>query len=76
MSFIFKKVIIYISEDKEDWKEIASANEFHDMKNQIALPSTKSKFIKLVIKSLDEIPAGNGGAGGKPWTFIDEIIIN
>lgn len=71
--YLPEKVTIYASDDSENWKEIGNATEFKDKQNQISFSSTKSKFIKLVIKPLDEIPAGNGGAGSTPWTFIDEI---
>ena len=71
--YLPEKVTLYASDDTENWREIGRANEFKDRQNQISFPSTKSKFIKLVIKPLDEIPAGSGGAGSVPWTFIDEI---
>ena len=71
--YLPEKVTLYASDDSENWKEIGSGAEFKDRENQISFPSTKSKFIKLVIKPMDEIPAGNGGAGNVPWTFIDEI---
>ncbi len=71
--YLPEKVTLYASDDSENWREIGRANEFKDRQNQISFPSTKSKFIKLVIKPLDEIPAGSGGAGSVPWTFIDEI---
>ncbi|MFT6500053.1 MAG: hexosaminidase [Crocinitomicaceae bacterium] len=71
--YLPEKVTLYASDDSENWKEIGSGAEFKDRENQISFPSTKSKFIKLVIKPMDEIPAGNGGAGSVPWTFIDEI---
>jgi hexosaminidase len=31
--------------------------------------------VKLKIINFGIIPEGNTGAGNKPWTFIDEIII-
>ncbi|MEJ6599982.1 MAG: family 20 glycosylhydrolase [Crocinitomicaceae bacterium] len=71
--YLPEKVTLYASDDSENWREIGRANEFKDRQNQISFPSTKSKFIKIVIKPLDEIPAGSGGAGSVPWTFIDEI---
>ncbi|MFT6921712.1 MAG: hexosaminidase [Crocinitomicaceae bacterium] len=71
--YLPEKVTLYASDDSENWKEIGSGIGFNDRENQISFPSTKSKFIKLVIKPMDEIPAGKGGAGSVPWTFIDEI---
>ncbi|MFT6245363.1 MAG: hexosaminidase [Salibacteraceae bacterium] len=71
--YLPERVTLYASDDSENWKEIGSGIEFKDRENEISFPSTKSKFIKLVIKPMDEIPVGNGGAGSVPWTFIDEI---
>ncbi|NRA12465.1 MAG: family 20 glycosylhydrolase, partial [Crocinitomicaceae bacterium] len=71
--YLPEKVIIYGSDDNKEWTEIGGGTNFKDGQNQISFTSTKSAFIKLVVESLDEIPTGNGGAGGIPWTFIDEI---
>jgi hexosaminidase len=71
--YLPEKVTIYASDDKKEWKEVGSGADFKDKQNQISFSSTKSTYIKLVIKPMDEIPVGNGGAGSVPWTFIDEI---
>ena len=35
-----------------------------------------TRYIYLKIPNSDLIPKGKQGAGNKPWTFIDEIIIH
>ena len=35
----------------------------------------KATELKIIIPSYGIIPEGKQGAGHKPWTFIDEIII-
>lgn len=34
------------------------------------------RYVKVVIQNWGEIPAGNPGAGSKPWLFVDEIEVN
>jgi|CXWL01.1.fsa_nt_gi hexosaminidase len=42
----------------------------------MAFKATYAQFIKVVITNWGEIPAGNPGAGHKPWLFVDEIEVN
>ena len=37
---------------------------------------TTARFVKVVIKNWGEIPAGEPGAGNKPWLFVDEIEVH
>ena len=39
------------------------------------LKSTAVKKLDIIVKNYGTIPEGKQGAGHKPWTFIDEIII-
>jgi hexosaminidase len=71
--YLPKYLILYTSDDKENWEKAGSAAKFIDGENTIPFSSINSNYIKIVIGSLDEIPAGNGGAGNTPWTFIDEL---
>ena len=34
-----------------------------------------TRFLKIKAKSIDNIPEWHPGAGGKPWIFTDEVII-
>jgi hexosaminidase len=42
----------------------------------IRFPNITTNLIKVVIKNWGEIPAGEPGAGNKPWLFVDEIEVN
>ena len=35
----------------------------------------KAQIIKIKVINFGIIPKGNAGAGNKPWTFIDEVIV-
>lgn len=37
---------------------------------------TKARYIRVRAHNLGKIPAWHPGAGGEPWIFVDEIIIN
>ncbi|MCW3109030.1 MAG: beta-N-acetylhexosaminidase, partial [Segetibacter sp.] len=38
-------------------------------------PAT-TRYVRVLIKSLPAVPAGQRGAGEKPWLFLDEIQVN
>lgn len=69
---------VSVSIDKSNWKLIQDVpiegNE--NIEREKHLLNTYGKFIKVEIFPLEKIPVGNGGAGTKPWTFIDEIQID
>jgi len=35
----------------------------------------KARFIKITAKALPELPNWHGARGGKPWLFVDEIVV-
>lgn len=45
-------------------------------KMKINFDKKEARFVKIIVKCWEEIPAGEPGAGKKPWLFIDEIEIN
>lgn len=53
--------------------------EIEDSKEKIVDLNLKTKistrYVKLKVVNYGIIPQGSAGAGNKPWTFIDEIII-
>ena len=53
--------------------------EIEDSEEKIVGLNLKTKistrYVKLKVVNYGIIPQGNAGAGNKPWTFIDEIII-
>lgn len=70
------KIIEYgLSENNINSKEeIPESVETH-AKVKIELNET-TRYIHLSIPNSGLIPEGKQGAGHKPWTFIDEIIVN
>ncbi len=60
------------SEDGEHWSEPVIRN----YEQKVMLDnSRKSRFVKVRLMALSEIPEGLPGEGNTPWTFIDEILI-
>lgn len=43
---------------------------------QVSFGPKTTQRIKVVITNWGEIPAGNPGAGSKPWLFVDEIEVD
>jgi hexosaminidase len=42
---------------------------------KVRFDAKQARFIKIIIKCWDDIPAGEPGAGNKPWLFVDEIEV-
>jgi hexosaminidase len=43
---------------------------------KVSFAAMQARFIKIIVKCWDEIPAGEQGAGNKPWLFLDEVEVN
>ena len=70
-----KKVTVYINNDIRTYvADVSSTNDL-TAKFAVKFESTTVTSIRLKIPSYGIIPEGKQGAGHKPWTFIDEIII-
>jgi hexosaminidase len=70
-----KKVTVYINNDIRTYvADVSSTNDL-TAKFAVKFKSTTVTSIRLKIPSYGIIPEGKQGAGHKPWTFIDEIII-
>ena len=42
----------------------------------IVIPAEKMRYVKVIAKpAFENIPAWHLGAGGKPWIFVDEILV-
>jgi hypothetical protein len=42
----------------------------------ITIPAEKMRYVKIVAKpAFDVIPSWHLGAGGKPWIFVDEVVV-
>lgn len=45
---------------------------YYSIKNE----SGKTRFVKLIIQSLEKLPDWHAGKGNAGWLFLDEIIVN
>ena len=75
MDLSTQKVTVYINNDIRTYVADVSVTNDLTAKFAIKFESTMIKSIRLKIPSYGIIPEGKQGAGHKPWTFIDEIII-
>ena len=75
-SWIFspKKVAVSLDGNENAWFDITESNNT-TVNAKIALKKS-GQVLKITIPSYGTIPDWHRGAGEKPWTFIDEIIIN
>lgn len=60
---------------KKSYKPIAASNDISKKFFDISIPETKTKHIKVVIKSPLKNPDWHPNPGGKSWVFVDEIIL-
>jgi predicted alpha-1,2-mannosidase len=71
----------YISEDGVTFTPIGTFTETElnteivETKEIGGAVNTKGRYIKVVAESFDTIPSWHIGVGGKPWIFVDEILI-
>jgi hypothetical protein len=55
--------------------EEISQSETPSVKEFTIKTNTSARYIKVVATPMEIIPSWHLGAGGKPWIFVDEIII-
>jgi hypothetical protein len=41
-----------------------------------AIASTRARYVRVRAFNFGKIPAWHAGAGGDPWIFVDEILID
>ena len=70
-----KRVTVYVNEDITAYSADVSVIDDLTAKVAVKFKNTMVTSIRLKIPSYGIIPEGKEGAGHKPWTFIDEIII-
>lgn len=74
-----QSVIIYMSQDGKQFKEIAKLNkeQINAMGGtlQLNFPKQKAKFVKVVVENVGKIPNGYPGAGYDAWLFVDELTV-
>lgn len=71
--------LCYVSEDGKVYKEVLRENKFpKNGINQLkaSIEPVNARYIKVVAKNTGIIPAGEYGAGGKPWLMVDEIFVD
>lgn len=66
-----KEIEVYASNDGVEWKKIADESIVDE---KITLPLKKAKKLKFILIPMNVIPSNFGGAGYKPFTFLDELI--
>ena len=70
-----KRVTLYVNDDDSAHSAEVSVTDDLTAKFAVKFKNTMVTSIRLKIPSFGIIPEGKQGAGHKPWTFIDEIII-
>lgn len=70
--YLPKNVELSLSSDLKTWKKMKKEPVAADFKQRINL---KTRYIKVRVLAMPEIPAGLSGAGNVPWTFMDELEI-
>ena len=74
-------VEILSSMDGVNFTSVAKQTHFEKAKDgqftlHMATPVAQAKYLKIIAKCLDKIPAGNTGAGSPAWLFMDEVMVN
>jgi hexosaminidase len=74
---------VFGSGDGKTWYSLKLTDDFEEKKDgtgkgtmTMAFKATYAQYVKVVITNWGEIPAGNPGAGNKPWLFVDEIEVD
>jgi hexosaminidase len=76
--YLPNSVSIYTSNDKGTWTEIVKREVNKESMTEGGfriLFNSESRYIKVIINTMDLIPEGMDGGGNIPWTFIDEVEI-
>lgn len=70
--YLPKTVELSLSSDQKTWKKLKKEPAAVDFRQNVNM---KTRFIKVRVLAMPEIPAGLSGAGNVPWTFMDELEI-
>lgn len=76
-----KGMQVYSSSDGKAFKLLGSSNSIAESKGtkailKVDLAPVTARYVRVVVKGLGTVPAGQRGAGEKTWLFLDEIEIN
>jgi len=83
-SWIFypEKVVISISEDGKNYKEVAFFDglSFDDLvvihETGKMIPLTMARYVRFWAQNIEKCPEWHIGHGGKAWLFSDELIVD
>ncbi|HMK25307.1 MAG TPA: family 20 glycosylhydrolase, partial [Chitinophagaceae bacterium] len=74
---------VFGSADGINWNSLKLTDDFEETKDGtgkgkmvMSFKATYVRYVKIVVTNWGNIPAGNPGAGSKPWLFVDEIEVN
>jgi hypothetical protein len=77
LSAIFKKVVGHYNVTLSSIQRKFSFNKATGKgKMMLSSKAIYAQYVKAVINNWGTIPAGNPGAGNKPWLFVDEIEVD
>ncbi|TBO42707.1 hypothetical protein EYS08_10180 [Pedobacter kyonggii] len=74
-----KEIIIEISADQVNFKEVAKQTKFSfEGINKVLhqINPVSGRYIRIKAANIGIIPDGFYGAGTKAWLMVDEIIVN
>lgn len=74
---------VFGSGDGKTWYSLKMTDDFEEAKDgtgkgkmMMSFKATYAQYVKVVVSNWGTIPAGNPGAGNKPWLFVDEIEVD
>jgi hexosaminidase len=82
-SYVFppQAVEVYGSADGHQYTSLGRTEQVHQSKGpksalKVEFPPASTRFVKVVVKSLKQVPEGQRGAGEHTWLFLDEIEVH
>ena len=78
------EVIVEVSDDGKNFRRVAAEtypvaedHKIEIVKHKVDFDPTAARYVRVLIKRLESIPAFHGEGAGKPaWVFVDEIEVN
>lgn len=67
------QISVLTSKNGKCWKGKIATDKIS--RNTLISIGRETRYLKIVMESIGEIPEGAQGAGNIPWTFIDELMI-
>ena len=85
--FLPREVTVELSTDGATWTPAAhleldatTRTDGEDRRHALRLPliggATLARHVRLTATSVGTVPAWHAGAGGKPWIFVDELVVD